>query len=132
MRLKSMTILVLTAMSMAPLGGCGWFGNGGKYSLYFQPYSATLDPQAVDTIHNAAAYAQAHPLLPVIVTGFSAPPDPKQDVPGLSDDRADAVKKGLIAEGIKPNRIVTVGNGVTDPQSLPSVAVRRVDINVGP
>jgi outer membrane protein OmpA-like peptidoglycan-associated protein len=66
------------------------------------------------------------------VTGFSAPPDPKQDIEGLSDQRAEAVKQGLIAAGISPNRIVTVGNGVTDPKNMPTVSVRRVDIGVGP
>jgi outer membrane protein OmpA-like peptidoglycan-associated protein len=127
MRLEWMTLLMLTT-----LGGCGLLGNDGKYSVYFEPYSAALDGSAGDTIHDAAAFAQAHPARPVVVTGYSAPPDPKQDVEGLSDQRAEAVKQGLIADGIRPNRIVTVGRGVTDPQNLPTVAVRRVDISVGP
>lgn len=127
MRLKWMTILMLTA-----LGGCGILGNNGKYSVFFQPYSSELDGQAEKTLHDAAAFAQAHPAWPVVVTGYSAPPDPKQDVEGLSDQRAEVVKQGLIAGGIRPNRIVTVGRGITDPQNLPTVAVRRVDINVGP
>jgi outer membrane protein OmpA-like peptidoglycan-associated protein len=127
MRLSWMTILTLSS-----LGGCGLLGDSGKYSVYFQPYSAALDDQAGDTIHNAATYAKAHPVMPVIVAGYSAPPDPKQDVEGLSDQRAEVVKQGLIADGIRPNRIVTVGNGATDPKSMPTVSVRRVDINVGP
>jgi outer membrane protein OmpA-like peptidoglycan-associated protein len=127
MRLNWISILTLTT-----LGGCGILGDTGKYSVYFQPYSAALDGQAHDTIHDAAGYAKAHPVLPVVVTGFSAPPDPKQDIEGLSDQRAEAVKQGLIAAGISPNRIVTVGNGVTDPKNMPTVSVRRVDIGVGP
>jgi outer membrane protein OmpA-like peptidoglycan-associated protein len=122
----------MTTLLLATLGGCGWFIPSGKYSVYFQPYSAKLDDQASQTIHGAADFALAHPALPVVVTGYAAPPDPKLDVPGLSDDRADAVKQMLIAAGVTPNRIVTKGNGITDPQSLPDVAVRRVDIGVGP
>ena len=117
---------------LAPLAGCGWFGDTGKYSVYFPPYSAELNSEAAATIHSAANFAVAHPALPIVVTGYSAPPDPKQDVDGLSDKRADVVKQGLIADGIVPNRIVTVGNGITDPGTLPSVSVRRVDIGVGP
>jgi OOP family OmpA-OmpF porin len=126
MRFRWMTILLL-----ATLGGCGLFGNTGKYRVYFEPYSADLDSQATSTIHSAVAFAKAHPALPITVAGYSAPPDPKLDVQGLSDKRADAVKQGLIAEGITPNRIATVGNGITDPQTLPEVAVRRVDIGIG-
>jgi outer membrane protein OmpA-like peptidoglycan-associated protein len=121
-----------TTLLLASLGGCGWFTQTGKYSVYFPPYSASLNDQANETIHTAASFARDHPLLPVVVTGYSAPPDPKLDVPGLSDQRADAVKQMLIADGIRPNRIATVGNGITDPQSRPEVSVRRVDIGVGP
>jgi outer membrane protein OmpA-like peptidoglycan-associated protein len=121
-----------TPLLLASLGGCGLFTSTGKYSVYFQPYSTALNDQANETIHSAASFAQAHPVLPVVVTGYSAPPDPKQDVPGLSDQRADAVKQMLIADGVSPNRISTVGNGITDPQTLPEVSVRRVDIGVGP
>jgi outer membrane protein OmpA-like peptidoglycan-associated protein len=121
-----------TTLLLATLGGCGLFTDTGKYRVYFQPYSADLDPQGSQTTQAAASFARAHPALPIIVTGYSAPPDPKLDVPGLSDKRADAVKQMLIADGISPNRIVTVGNGITDPNSLPEVAVRRVDIGVGP
>jgi outer membrane protein OmpA-like peptidoglycan-associated protein len=127
MRRRSVGLLVLLA-----LGGCSLFGGTGKYSVYFQPYSAVLDETADHTIKDATSYAQSHPLMPVKVTGYSAPPDPGKDVDGLSDDRADAVKKALIAGGITPNRIITVGNGITDPQLMPTVAVRRVDIAVGP
>ncbi len=127
-----MRIRWTATLLLLPLAGCGWFGNTGKYSVYFPPYSADLNSEATKTIHSASSFAQAHPALPIVVTGYSAPPDPKQDVDGLSDQRADVVKKGLIADGITPNRVVTVGNGVTDPGTLPSVSVRRVDIGVGP
>jgi len=120
-----------TTLMLLALGGCGLFTKSGKYSVYFQPYSANFDAQANETINSAADFAQAHPALPVVVNGYSSPPDPKLDVPGLSDQRAEGVKQMLIAAGVSPNRIVTRAHGITDPQNLPDVAMRRVDIGIG-
>jgi outer membrane protein OmpA-like peptidoglycan-associated protein len=119
-------ILLLPALS-----GCSWLTDSRTYSVYFLPYSSELDQQARETIHDAADFARAHPLQAVFVTGFSAPPDPKLDVNGLSAHRAEAVEHQLIVDGVGPNRITTAANGVTDPKTLPSLAVRRVDISVG-
>jgi outer membrane protein OmpA-like peptidoglycan-associated protein len=116
---------------IAALGGCARTPETQKFSVFFEPYSAALDPQARDTIHSAADFASANLSLPVAVAGFAAPPDPKLDVDGLSAQRAAAVKQLLISDGIKPDRIATVANGTTDPKNLPTVSVRRVDISVG-
>jgi outer membrane protein OmpA-like peptidoglycan-associated protein len=126
MRVRWTTILLLAA-----LGGCSWFSASQTFSIYFQPYSAELDQSAQETIHAAADFARAHPLQPVSVNGYSAPPDPKLDVEGLSAKRADAVKQVLISDGVGPGRITIEANGITDPKTFPTVAVRRVDINVG-
>jgi len=116
---------------IAAIGGCTPTSGPRNFSVFFEPYSAALDPQARDTIHSAADFASANPGLPVAVAGFSAPPDPKLDVDGLSAQRAAAVRTLLISSGIRPDRITTVANGITDPRTLPNVSVRRVDINVG-
>jgi outer membrane protein OmpA-like peptidoglycan-associated protein len=113
------------------LGGCSWLTGSQKFSVYFDPYSAKLDQQSRDTIDAAAKFARAHPMQPIAVDGFSALADPKRDADGLSAQRAEAVKQALISDGIFPNRITAAASGVTDPKSLPSVAVRRVDIAVG-
>jgi OOP family OmpA-OmpF porin len=126
MRLRWMTILLLSA-----LGGCSWMTDSRTFSVYFEPYSSVLDQQARETIGNAANFARARPLQPVAVAGFSAPPDPQRDVEGLSARRAEVVKQALADDGLSPNRITTMANGITDPKDLPSVAVRRVDIRVG-
>jgi OOP family OmpA-OmpF porin len=126
MRLRWMTILLLSA-----LGGCSWMADTRTFSVYFEPYSSVLDQQARETISNAADFARAHPLQPVAVAGFAAPPDPKRDVEGLSAQRAEVVKQALVTDGLSPNRIITAANGITDPKDLPSIAVRRVDITVG-
>ncbi len=123
MRLRWIALLALLVV-----GGCSPASGSRNFSVYFQPYSADLDEQAHETIGTAAAFANANPLLPVEVAGFAAPPDPKLDVEGLSAKRAGMVKQLLIGDGVRPDRIATVANGITDPKSLPSVGVRRVDI----
>ena len=119
-------------VAVVALGGCSWFYGPQKYSVYFEPYSDQLDPQAGETVHAAAKYAQDHPLKIVALDGFAAPPDPTLDVDGLSAQRAEIVKRALVSDGIKPERITVAANGVTDPTPLPSVAVRRVDISFRP
>ena len=126
MRLRFMTVLLVTA-----LGGCSLLSPSRQFSVYFESYSAVPNQQAHDTIAAAAAYAQAHSMLPVVIDGYSAPPDPGKDVDGLSAQRADAVKQGLVSDGVAPIRITTTANGIVDLKNLPSVAVRRVDIQVG-
>jgi outer membrane protein OmpA-like peptidoglycan-associated protein len=126
-----MRVRFVAALSLTALAGCSWLSDQQKSSVYFQPYSAKLDPQAIETVHTAANFARAHPLQPVTILGFSAPPDPQRDVDGLSAQRAETVKQALVSDGIGPQRITTSANGVVDPKTLPSVAVRRVDINVG-
>jgi OOP family OmpA-OmpF porin len=126
MRLRWIGIFVL-----AGLAGCSWLSGSRKFSVYFEPYSAALNPQGRETITAVAEFARNHPLQPVAVDGFSAPPDAKHDVDGLSAKRAEVVKQALITDGVAPVRITTVANGIIDPKSLPDVAVRRVDIDVG-
>jgi outer membrane protein OmpA-like peptidoglycan-associated protein len=121
-----------TAMLVvAAIGGCSPTPGPRKFSVFFEPYSVALDPQARDTIQSAADFASANPALPIAVAGYAAPPDPKLDVDGLSAQRAAAVKALLVSNGVKPDRITTVANGITDPKNLPNVSVRRVDIGVG-
>jgi outer membrane protein OmpA-like peptidoglycan-associated protein len=127
MRLRWMTILLLGGVT-----ACSQRVDPQKFSVYFQPYSAELDEQALQTVDAAADFARDHRGLAVAVTGYSAPPDPDRDVPGLSADRAAAVARVLARVGVEPNRVSMSGNGIVDPKALPTVSVRRVDITVGP
>jgi outer membrane protein OmpA-like peptidoglycan-associated protein len=126
-----MRIRWTAGLLLATLSNCSWLTATQQYSVYFEPYSSKMDAQAAETIQSAATFAKAHSLQPIIVSGFSAPPDPKRDVEGLSARRAETVKQMLIADGIAPGRITTEANGTTDPKGLPALAVRRVDISVG-
>ena len=113
------------------LGGCSaLFGHGQtKYSIYFQPYSVALDQQAQQTAKDAAQFARANPQAKLLLSGYSAPANPARNIDGLSDERAIAVKRTLVSDGVRPERIDTEGYGETDPKVLPEVAVRRVDIS---
>ena len=126
MPVRSASIVLLAA-----LGSCGPSTDAQRYSIYFEPYSAKVDPQSTETIHQAARFAQAHPSQPVAIGGFSAPPDPNRDIPGLSAQRAEIVKQALINDGVGPQRISSAANGITEPAALPNLAVRRVDISIG-
>jgi len=127
MRFRYKTIVLI-----ASLGGCSQHSDPARYSVYFQSYSVDVDQQARETIQTAANFARTHSGLPVEVAGFAAQPDPKQDVDGLSVQRAEVVKQLLVHDGIEPNRITMAANGMTDPKPLPRLAVRRVDISFGP
>ncbi len=122
---------IATVLLLAVLGGCSSPDNSRNFSIFFPPYSADLDQPAQDTVHAAAAFAKDHPFQPVVVIGYAAPPDPGKDVPGLSDTRADAVKAIMVGDGVAGSRISVSAKGVTDPGLMPTISVRRVDIQVG-
>lgn len=115
------------------LSGCATlFGDNTRhFSIYFQPYSADLDDHARATVIDAASFAQSHGYQPIAVTGFSAPPDSAKDIEGLSAQRADVVKQALVTNGVGAGRITVTAAGITDPEGLPNLAVRRVDIAIG-
>ena len=125
---------IAVCVLIAAIGGCSdLFGMHDKqnFSVFFQPYSADLDQQAQETIRTAAGFAKDHATQPVELVGFSAPPDPGKDVPDLSAKRAVLVRQALVNAGVGPDRITTTANGITDPEQLPTLSVRRVDISVG-
>lgn len=114
------------------LDACGYLSaKPDKYSVFFQPYTSVLDDQARQTVQAAADYARDHGRARVVVAGHAAPPDPGQDIDGLSRDRAERVKRALIEDGVQADRIATEANGVIDPGTLPNLAARRVDITFG-
>ena len=119
------TTLVLFAL----LGGCGG-GDGKSFSVFFQPYSADLDPRAQETVHAAATFANAHPLMPVSIAGYT--PSQGFNVDTTSGQRAEVVQNALVREGVGRLRIEIVGSDrLIDPTGLPNLPVGRVDINVG-
>lgn len=119
----------LAVMFAVGIAGCNSSNAPASYSVYFPPYSAQLDDQAQAAAQDAAHYALEHPRARVLLSGYSAPPDPGKDVEGLSNQRTQAVRQVLVRTGVNPDRIETQANGITDPKTMPNVSVRRVDIS---
>ena len=124
MRIHAPILLLLMALS-----GCGG-DHGQTFSVVFQPYSTDLDAQAQAAVHAAAAFAQAHPLMPLSIPGYSTRPYPG-NLPDVRQQRVAVVLGALIHEGIGRWRIGVLGNGLLYPDGVPGLEDDRVDINVG-
>jgi outer membrane protein OmpA-like peptidoglycan-associated protein len=119
-------------MLLTFLAGCAG-KDGGKYTVFFMPYSSQLDQRAQDTIQAAATFAIANPLMPVTIQGYSTRPDPTEH-DSLRELRTGAVKNGLLQAGVSSFRIQVLGvGGIIYPQGvpMPTLPPGQVDISVG-
>jgi outer membrane protein OmpA-like peptidoglycan-associated protein len=124
MRFRVTIVLLFTLL-------CGCSGGAGKsFSVFFQPYSAALDGQALATVQAAATYAKAHPLMPVALAGDATRPD-TGDLDTLRQERVAAVKDALVQAGLGAAGIDVWGTGMAFPTGDPSQVVGRVVISVG-
>jgi outer membrane protein OmpA-like peptidoglycan-associated protein len=122
---SGMTVILLCVLA----GACS-SPNGGKYSVRFQPFSADLDPQARAVVHSAAAFANAHPLMPLSIAGYATPLNPG-DIETLRQERVQTVQRTLIQEGVGAERIEVLGTGLLYPDGVPDLPKGRVDIAIG-
>jgi hypothetical protein len=122
---QAVVVLLLAGL----FGGCAG-PYGAKYSVRFQPFSSALDSPAQTTVHDAAAFAKAHPLTPLSISGYATPLDPG-DIETLRQERVQTVQQALISEGVSPIRIEVLGTGLLYPDGVPNSPIGRVDINVG-
>jgi opacity protein-like surface antigen len=75
---------------------------------------ATLRPESYPILDNAAAILLSHTDVTVEVQGHTDQIGSDKYNDGLSQRRADAVKKYLIAKGVDAGRLTTVGKGKRD------------------
>ncbi len=101
------------------------------YPVFFDDFSANLDPAGMAAVSNAAVLAQKFPTVPVKVTGYSDQAGSTAAEISLSQARADAVAGLLIKDGVDPGRIARGAMG-TPPNSQPGVERRRVVIDIDP
>jgi outer membrane protein OmpA-like peptidoglycan-associated protein len=92
----------------------------------FAPNNDRLRPDAGARLGNIAAIVSSHPGLAVRVEGYA-------DREGLSDERAQAVRVALIAQGARADSILAVGYGNSRPIASNATAAgreqnRRVEI----
>jgi outer membrane protein OmpA-like peptidoglycan-associated protein len=97
------------------------------FFVFFQLWSALIDPAGEDVIKAAATVAKAHPNALIDVRGYASTDGSRQANLFISLARAQLVTDGLVKHGIAAARIKRIGEGevefVDDPQ-----ANRRVDI----
>jgi outer membrane protein OmpA-like peptidoglycan-associated protein len=124
MRRRFATLLLLTLMS-----ACG-SQTGQHYSVFFQPYSASLDPQAQQVVQAAATFAKDHTLLPIAIKTYT--PYMGVEINTMSGQRTETVLRALLQEGISRMRIEVVGSDrLLHPNGMPNLPPQRVDIYVG-
>jgi outer membrane protein OmpA-like peptidoglycan-associated protein len=120
--------IVVVLLSTLLVGCSG--PDGGKYRVFFQPYSSGLDARARAAVQSAATFANAHPLMPLSIAGYATPLDP-HDIETLRQERVQAVQRALIDDGVASIRIEVLGTGLLYPDGVPDSPTGRVDINIG-
>ena len=101
--------------------------------VYFDLGSATVRTQDLAVLDKASRlYTEAKPLV-MIVSGATDATGPAQLNLDLSQKRAQAVLKGLVARGIPPERFQVLAKGGTEPTVATPAGVeeqrnRRVEI----
>lgn len=86
-----------------------------EFIVFFDWDDAKLTSQALQTIADAAQYAQQGDVIKISVTGHADRSGPSAYNLKLAQKRADAVKGALVAAGFPAQGIVTVSRGEQDP-----------------
>jgi outer membrane protein OmpA-like peptidoglycan-associated protein len=131
--MRRMTTLAL----LLGLGACSTVtpspqaaGDGPRYVVFFQEWSAGLDGSANRVITAAARAAAADPMAPVHVLGAADMLGSPQANVYLSQTRAQVVTDGLVRDGVAQSRIVQDARGSLQPVGG-NVESRRVTITIG-
>ncbi len=106
-------------------------GQGQKFVIFFQPWSANIDDQGQAAVKAAADSAKYHSTVPVTVAGFASPIGTTQANADLAKTRAQVVSDALVSNGVSADRIKRKALGEVD-YTLDPIESRRVEISVGP
>jgi outer membrane protein OmpA-like peptidoglycan-associated protein len=121
------------ALMVAALSACAVPApqvTGQRFVVYFQQWSAAIDPGAQNAIDAAIARAKQTGLKPVLVQAFADPTGSKQANIYMTETRAQMVTDALEAGGVDAARIRQDAEGATGP--VPDLqASRRVVVIVG-
>lgn len=102
--------------------------------LTFDPGRATPRPESQEQLRNIAEIMKAYPNVKLTVGGHTDDRDPQANLK-LSQQRAEAVKAGLVGLGVDASRLEAVGYGQQNPIADNNTEEgraqnRRVDIRV--
>jgi outer membrane protein OmpA-like peptidoglycan-associated protein len=101
-----------------------------KVVVFFQEWSAAIDPAATGAISTAAQWAKDHPGTAIKVTGYADPTGSAAANDFLSHTRAQVVADQLVTDGVDQSRIAIGAQGATG-FTLTSQESRRVEIAIG-
>ena len=106
-----------------------------KFIVFFQPWSAELDPAAEDVVAAAIAYAKQNAAMQIEITGSASSASSVSSDGGqraslyLSLVRAQRISDQMATAGIAPARLMRVGEGSVTAVGSAEEA-RRVEIVV--
>ncbi len=121
---------LVTGLGLLALSACAVQQPPDRvYPVFFNDFSANLDPAGMAVVTNAADVAKKFPALPVKVTGYADSTGSSATEVSLSQARADAVAGLLEQDGVARTRIQRAAVG-TPPNSQPGVERRRVEIDI--
>ena len=150
--MRNRLILSLLAMVGGPLLGCGALAGCAMTPqhaslqtpppiptppdtpVFFQEWSAALDPAALATIATTATAANKLPNAPILITGSADTIGSARANIDLSKTRAQVVADQMVADGVARRRITTKATGETAaPAQIPGMPAqfsRRVMIRI--
>lgn len=85
-----------------------------EFIIFFAFNKSNLTPEAHRVVQEAAAAAKQYGTAHILITGHTDTSGSSRYNMRLSMRRANAAKSGLVAEGITPGMITTVGKGETE------------------
>ncbi len=107
-------------------------GPGDRaFVVFFQEWSAALDPAAIGVIRDVATLGKANPQNKILIHGFADPTGSARSNSLVSALRAELVASQLVADGIPEAMIVKEALGATDFALNPQES-RRVTLRLAP
>ncbi len=88
---------------------------------------ATLTPKGRDQVRAAATVLQQHPARAVLVNGYTDSVGSDTYNQRLSQERADAVREALVADGVAAARLTARGFGEASPLASNTTAEGRAE-----
>jgi len=101
-----------------------------RFIVFFQEWSAAIDPAAATAIGSAAQWAKDHPQAVVKVIGYADPTGSPAANESMSRTRAQVVADRLVTNGVDRSRIGLGAEGATAFIGT-SQESRRVTIAIG-
>ena len=93
--------------------------------VQFESGSAVITAPMRRTLAKVADVLRQHPGTQVSVIGHTDNVGGAQSNQRLSEQRAEAVRRELVAKGVRADRLVTVGRGATEPRMSNETAAGR-------